>query len=67
MKAESNKEVITFENVDLNYNELINLIKSMESNTVTDEQMKQLCIKSKSIILNEYEPLTLKKKTKKKW
>jgi len=58
MKAESNKEVITFENVDLNYNELIDLIKSMESNTVTDEQMKQLCIKSKSIILNE--PITLK-------
>lgn len=49
------KKVLSFSDVDINHNELIELIKQMESNTVTDEQMKELCNKSKSIILKEYE------------
>lgn len=49
------KKVLSFSDVDINHNELIELIKQMESNNLTDEQMKQLCNKSKSIILKEYE------------
>lgn len=49
------KKVLSFSNVDINHNELMELIKQMESNNLTDEQMKQLCNKSKRIILKEYE------------
>lgn len=49
------KKVLSFSDVDINHNELIELIKQMESNNLTDEQMKELCNKSKSIILKEYE------------
>lgn len=49
------KKVLSFSDVDINHNELIELIRQMESNNLTDEQMKQLCNKSKSIILKEYE------------